>query len=253
MTPHTLWSPTRQTIPTRVFMSTLHLHSPAWSWVDTPETAPWWVIDATRVTDIQSLVQQYEQLRHKPKVAFLALHIGQLPHADWQFFKPPLESGKVFNWIGHTPRQAERPMAVSARPATSATTSAPWRQGLLRLTRWPNVARYHTAAGALELTGACSRLLATPATYAQVLEWGAPAELLDRMLQDALENGLLTISVVESAAARQSSGRATPAVAPADASRWDLVKRLLVKKFSFRTPSAMPAPGFGFRVSQHSA
>jgi hypothetical protein len=211
-------------------MATLRLQSSAWDWAgDAPEQAPWWVIDSSCDVDLHGLASRYDQLQRKPQVAFLAVQMAQLPRAAWAFFKPPVISGLVFNWI-RASRLDERPAAHP--PAALAMAAAPWRQGLLRLKKWPNVARY---GDQLHLTVACSRLLVAPATYAEMLEWKVPIPLLDRMLQDTLEHGQLEIAAapVEPAAAAPKESGAAPLTHPADAARWDLVKRL-IKKFTFK-------------------
>jgi hypothetical protein len=146
-----------------------------------------------------------------------------MPRSVWAFFKPPVHSSVIFNWVEAARRRHERQQALRA-------DSALLRQGLLRLKTWPNVARYAPLGSALVLTMACSRLLAAPATYAQVLKWGVPAQLLDVVMRDALAQGLLVVVPVEPAAAGRKEISAPP---PVDASRWDLVKRL-VRKFSFK-------------------
>ncbi|ODU09847.1 MAG: hypothetical protein ABS84_07100 [Rubrivivax sp. SCN 71-131] len=229
----TLWTPTRESASTLAFMSTLRLHSSDWQWVDAPEQARWWVIDAGAHEDLPALATLYDRLPEKPQVAFLAAQLSQLPRPSWAFFKPPVKSGLVFNWI--------RPHEASRSGAATAGASHPWRQGRLRLRRWPNMSRY---GNTLELTVACSRLLAAPASYEQMLQWQVPAPLLERLLADAHESGLLQFESGARAAAASSPAIQAPEVQPStpptgaavtaaaaggEHSRWDLVKRLLGK------------------------
>ena len=240
-----VWTPTRESASTLAFMSTLRLHSRAWQWVDAPEQARWWVVDAGAHEDLGALAAHYDRLPEKPRVAFLAAQLNQLPRPSWTFFKPPVKSGLVFNWVRpHEGRSgAAVPGKSTLRAAVSTPAAAPvaageappWRQGVLRLRRWPNMSRY---GNTLELTVACSRLLAAPASYAQLLQWSVPAPLLDRLRADAHEAGLLQLEAVapDAAAAassvampQASAAAAEPAAAGGERSRWDLVKRLLGK------------------------
>ncbi|HNT38447.1 MAG TPA: hypothetical protein PKO45_04930 [Rubrivivax sp.] len=243
-----VWTPTRESASTMAFMSTLRLHSTAWHWVDAPGQARWWVIDAGAYDDptaLTALTDDYDRMPWKPHVAFLAAQLSQLPRPSWTFFKPPVKSGLVFNWI--RPHGGQDAFGVSARPHAAtvpAGEAPPWRQGLLRLRRWPNMSRY---GNTLELTVACSRLLAAPASYEQLLQGAVPAPLLDRLLADAHEAGMLQLEpLVHGKAAATPAARAPapesipgptpersiapPAELPAgERSRWDLVKRLLGK------------------------
>ncbi|MDR2238943.1 MAG: hypothetical protein LBE33_00690 [Zoogloeaceae bacterium] len=232
-----VWTPTRQSNATRAFMSVLRLRSLAWGWVDAPALARWWVIDSTCDIDVQMLALHYDQMLNKPEVAFLVAQPGLLPRPAWTLFKIPVKSSLIFDWIGR--RQFDKRSSPDY-PAASVTSGTPWRQGLLRLKRWPNPARY---GNTLDLIVACSRLLGAPATYAQVLTWGVAAPLLDRMLQDAFREGLLDISNLSRMPfSRNQSGASAPvttwpgfnpAQTPADTSRWNLIKQLL-GKFSFK-------------------
>lgn len=249
----TVWAPARESASTLAFMATLRLHSSAWQWVDAPQHAQWWVIDAAALADAQALAAWaalYDRLDHAPRVAFLAAQMAELPRPAWTFFKPPVKSGLIFNWV--RPRQTAQ--VAIAQAAASSAAAMPWRHGLLHLRRWPNISRY---GNTLELTVACSRLLAAPADYEQVLQWSVPAPLLDQLLSDAHREGLLHIAspaapaptVMQAAAVAVGVAPAPDRVSPAPAtgpaqpasgtapeaerSRWDLVKRLL-GKFAIR-------------------
>lgn len=218
-----VWTPSRDSAGTRAFMATLRLHSTDWHWTERAEQARWWIIDAAAEADLPALLTHYGQLADKPRVAFLAAQLSQLPHPAWTFFKPPVQSGLIFNWV--RPHVGVAPAAVAPAPRSAAGPERPWRQGLLRLRRWPNVSRY---GNALELTVACSRLLAAPATYEQVLQWQVPAALLDELLADAHAQGLLQIEPPSATGPVPAPAIASiPPDTPAERSRWDLVKRLL--------------------------
>lgn len=221
-----IWSPTRESASTLAFMATLRLHSPAWEWADTPHQARWWLVDATSgqvdSSTLAALATHYDGLTEKPRVAFLAAQLGQLPRPSWTFFKPPVKSGLIFNWV-RPPAAAVAVVAAAAAAAAAEASTAvpraaaaaalpPWRQGQLRLRRWPNISRY---GNRLELTVACSRLLSAPASYEQVLQWSVPAELLDRLLADALRDGLLHIEGEAAPAAALPLARATAGLAAA--------------------------------------
>lgn len=246
----TVFAPARESASTLAFMATLRLHSSAWQWVESPQQARWWVIDAAACADLPALVALYDRLEPVPRVAFLAAQLSELPRPAWTFFKPPVKSGLIFNWV--RPR-ASAQVAI-AQAAASSAAAMPWRHGLLHLRRWPNISRY---GNTLELTVACSRLLAAPADYEQVLQWSVPAPLLDQLLADAHREGLLHIAAppapavareqaqavaarpppapgVAATATATVAAQAAAATAPeAERSRWDLVKRLL-GKFAFK-------------------
>ncbi|MDR2837741.1 MAG: hypothetical protein LBV49_04105 [Azonexus sp.] len=222
-----IWTPSRQSNAVRAFMAVLRMDSPLWDWADSPALASWWVIDSACGIDVTALTSYYDQMPGKPEVAFLAAQPGSLPHPAWTLFKPPVKSSLIFDWIKQ--RQPAGPPPVD-RPTPSFAPAMPWRHGLLRLKRWPNPARYDNS---LEFTVACSRLLGAPATYAQILEWGIAAPLLDRILQDALAEGLLDISDPSPAAAAIRPEKDAAAATDADTSRWGLIKRLL-GKFSLK-------------------
>ena len=227
-------------------MSVLRLDAPDWVWVDAPAQAGWWLIDASFNPDLEAIVGFYDALPEKPQVALLAARMNQLPRPSWTFFKPPVSSGMIFNWVQPMRTRITAPLAepVDERSAVENATplqlaasphvQQPWKQGLLRLRKWPNVARY---GHILELTVACSRLLAAPATYHQVLQWNVPVNALDRMLADAHLQGMLEFesgpapSVIPDLAETLShtdlSPTATDSTPEATFSRWDLVRRLL--------------------------
>lgn len=217
-----LWTPTRDSAAARAFMATLRLHSVSWEWAEQAEQARWWVLDARAIADLPALLECYGRMPVKPRVAFLAAQLSALPCPAWTFFKPPVQSGLIFNWI--------RPhIASAAVPPDAAPDHAhpPWRHGLMRLRRWPNVSRY---GNALELTVACSRLLTAPASYEQVLQWNVPAPLLDQLLADTHRQGLLLLEQGTAPAPVSLDAPDAPAVqASGERSRWDLIKRLLGK------------------------
>lgn len=216
-----VWTPSRDSAGARAFMATLRLHSTDWHWIERAEQARWWVIDAAAGVDLPALLAHYGQLADKPRVAFLTGQLSQLPHPAWTFFKPPVQSGLIFNWV--RPHVSAAPTAAAPTAPPAAGLEHPWRQGLLRLGKWPNVSRY---GNALELTVACSRLLAAPATYEQVLQWQVPAALLDELLADAHAQGLLQIEPATGPGPAPANASIPPDT-PAERSRWDLVKRLL--------------------------
>lgn len=220
-----VWTPARESAGVRAFMATLRLHSMQWHWEELPERAGWWIIDASAGPDVPALLQRYEQLVEKPRVAFLTPQLMQLPHPAWTFFKPPVQSGLIFNWI--------RPDRASTAPARAAAVvdtdmPQPWRHGLVGLRRWPNVNRY---GGALGLTVACSRMLAAPTRFDQLLHGGDVSEAsLDALLADAHAQGLLIIEPFTPAVdTRPATATPPPATTEREHSRWDLVRRLLGK------------------------
>ena len=215
-----VWTPTRESPGVRAFMATMRLHSTNWQWTEQADQARWWVIDASAGIDLTELLKHHDRMAEKPSVAFLANQLSQLPRPAWTFFKPPVQAGLIFNWI--------RPHVTTSSAPTQpgpAHDRQPWRHGLLRLRRWPNVSRY---GNTLELTVACSRLLAAPASYEEVLGWNVPPAVLDPLLADAHRQGLLQHE--PGAAPATTATRDAPiAETAAERSRWDLIKRLLGK------------------------
>lgn len=204
-------------------MAALRLMQVPWQWAQDSEQAAWWIVDSSAGSDVAALAARYDQLERKPKVAFLAGHMKDLPRTSWAFFQRPVRSAIIHNWV--RPHVGEHGVASISGALPEARPD--WRQGWLRLRKWPNVSRY---GNRLELTIACSRMLAAPMSYAQVVELGISESLLDQLLADAHRDGLLQFSGDTPAQREDGSdgpGAGAPGRASGERPRWNLIDRLL--------------------------
>lgn len=169
----------------RVLARQIQVADVDFAWALAPDEASVWIIDGTAVDAGADLSTHYVRLLHRPRVAYLvATPTATPPHPDWTLFTPPVDDGEVERWLG---------LACAAEQ--------PWRNGLLRLRQWPNLARYGVHGRDGRLIAACMQLLAAPIGYQTLLADGVTAAALDTLLADAWASGLLAVNCADTALA----------------------------------------------------
>lgn len=213
-----VWSPHRDSNSIRAFKAALNMRSEPWHWYEDKQMASWWVIDGTQ-TSLGSLNSALAE--HKKSGPIQALILApswnNIEDPVWSFFKTPLNTAVLFAWIDRCIQQ-HLPQAVLAGQH-------------LRLKRWPNLTRYNSAidnpADGVHLALACARMLESSTTYEEIAVIAQNRALLDKLLADARQAGILHIS--KEAIAAPQAANASPPPPPAKTDAWSLVKRLLSK------------------------
>lgn len=217
-----VWKGEQDSNTLRAFMAALKLHSTHWHWAPDARSARWWVIDDISGADTHAAATAlYGKLAQKPRVAFLSRQMMRLPVPGWTFFKVPLETQQLFNWLDAQFRAME---PERAQPQVD------WAGSMILLTRWPNMARYGTQ---LELVLACSKLLAGWTAYEELLSApGVSREQLDTLLQEARDDGILQQMRHHAKAPAARPGH-HPKQPPMEGRRAGLIRRLL-DRFAFK-------------------
>jgi len=214
-----VWSPTRDLNSVIAFKAALGLRPERWVWVDDPQVARWWVVDAKH-SGIEDLSQGLRDANEGGDVvhgALLAPNWSAIKDPIWTFLKTPLQINIVFKWIdGCLLKHGRRNDRF---------------QGRMRLTRWPNMSKYSggNAGAGMQITLACATLLRGWANYGQLLSLTTEHEMLDAMLGDAQKNGILEFEARAGSSAGQETAPQAAEVEKPGA--WNLVKRL-IKKFT---------------------
>lgn len=222
-----IWKGEQDSNTIRAFMAALKLHSAHWHWAPDASSAKWWVVDdISDPSEHDATTSIYRSLPRKPHVAFLSRQLIRLPVPGWTFFKMPLETQQLFNWLDAQFRAME-PEQARAQPG------ADWAGSMILLTRWPNMARYGKQ---LELVLACSKLLADWTAYDELVHsTGVSQQQLDTLLLEARDSGILKQM------RHRPVGAPTAAAAPGghhndtaiQGRRVGLIRRLL-DRFSFK-------------------
>jgi len=202
-----LWSPHRESREVIAFRALLDVRSEPWHWVEHAEEAQWIVVEATRgiSADWTRRVQSGAQVG-----IALAPRWSDVPDPAWRYLPLPLHPSTAIRWIE---TQLSFP---SDRVSDAGPAPVRWEGQQLKLSSWPNLARYGEAS--MSLTIACGQMLRGPVRFEslRVPERDRPA--LNQLLQDAFAQGrLITL-------AGGSSGKAAT-VEPAG-TRWNLLQRI---------------------------
>ena len=222
-----IWSPHRDSNCINAFKVMLGLRSEHWVWCNDAHDAAWWVVDGTR-PDCAALTAALHQERLSfPSLrgAMLAPDWSAVKDPVWTFFKVPLQSNHIFNWIdANQPKRPRLPTTLDGMR--------------FKLLRWPNMSRYARLVSmneSMKLTLACSRLLKDWASYEEVQAMVSVPSALDVVLRDAYEAGILErieapvqVDADFSWFTLPSPLSDTSANAP-EYGPWSLVKRLLQK------------------------
>lgn len=227
----------------------LSLRHERWVWHMEPTHASWWVVDGTRESLPELTVALHQAKVHAPLWGvLLAPDWSSVKDPVWTFFKVPLQFNQVYRWLD------------ACHPQSAAPVN-PFAGQRLKLRRWPNMSRYGNdthIADSMQLTVACARLLREPVDYDEARTLVHDTTVLDTLLRDALQDGILeltpatpgTAPVTHSVTAAATSA-VTPPVLPTahppaphhpphadaswrpagsdDRSAWSLVKRLIQK------------------------
>jgi len=184
-----------------------------------------WVVDGVDGKPDASLRTLYEQATPRPAVAYLGRWMSDLPHPAWAFFKAPLTDPKLISLWLHS---------ANVQPGSRADAglgTEPWRWQPMRLSAWPNLARFRRD---LHVITACAQLLRAPTLYSDLIARGAQRDAIDALLADAWAAGLLQLLPVPAAAGVAAApATAKPAESPTENARRGLVSRLLAR-FSLR-------------------
>ncbi len=210
-----VWSPHRDSNSVRAFKAALSLRPEPWQWHEDMKRASWWIIDGTQTT-LDSLTSDLQAQKKNGVIhtVVLAPSWNHIEDPVWVFFKVPLNIKLVYGWIDRCLLQRLPP--------------SPLARQHLRLRRWPNLTRYSASgapADSMHLTLACSRLLENWASYEEVVAIAKNTLLIDRMLADARQDGILDTSATAPALNPGTPETKTPEKTNA----WSLVKRLLSK------------------------
>lgn len=188
-----IWFSDFDTVNSKVVRSVLKLRQEAWEFVDRPESANFWVVDGTEDYDEQSLISAFNHSSKDPlKVMFLAESDGYTPHSQWHHVELPLNASKLFDFFerhlkdfGQADVQTEESVSIQN---TQYAMEPNWRTSAFKLTRWPNIAKYGSDAH-LPLT--CSNLLRGYNDFNTALSWGLPKRILEQILVDAENDGII--------------------------------------------------------------
>src|SRR5688572_10800353 len=95
----TIWTPTRNLSAVRDFVKALHEVATEVAWVETADDAELWIIDGSLYPADPRHVRRYAELKHPPRVAYLAHRFSDLPHAGWAFFKTPVVNPQLIRQL----------------------------------------------------------------------------------------------------------------------------------------------------------
>jgi hypothetical protein len=224
----TLWSPHREENSVLSFKALLGLRpNELWTWHDEAQSASLWVVDGGGAS-MPELTQALHARKAKgPAFAvLLAQDWSLVKDPVWTFIKIPLRVSHVYRWIDSVLPQL---------PGAAVVNS--WAGQRLRLKRWPNMSSFTQGASmadSMALTVACAQLLKEGTLYEDAKAMAGNTGLLDALLLQALEDGMLECGVgavvsaggTEPTAARQQQ---TAPATPQEQSAWSLVKRLIQK------------------------
>lgn len=222
-----LWSPHRDSPHVLAFQSLLSDRlNESWVWYNDPSAAAWWIVDGARydianVTEMLRSERAHDATYGATHGAILADDWTSVSHPIWTFFKVPLKTQLVYNWVD-TIHKRTMPVASS------------FRGQKFRLRRWPNMSRYShqlNTAQSMSLTVACAQALQNRMAYAEMIALAGinNSTIVDSLLRDALQDGILELSKAD---ATDAPHPAPPPPNPVSSpKRWSLVRRL-IEKFS---------------------
>jgi hypothetical protein len=228
-----LWSPHRDSSDVLTFRALLSLRpDEPWTWHNSPEFATWWVIDGSRpdvavITEMLRAERAREATNGITHGAILANDWTSVSHPIWTFFKVPLKTQLIYNWVDSTMKRMG-PAATSFRGKN------------FRLRRWPNMSRYSRfldTAQSMSLIMACAQALKNRIAYNEMLTMvgGDSSTVVDSLLSDALQDGILELDKVEipepSVVGITSPACASRSSTMSNSKGWSLVRRL-IEKFS---------------------
>jgi hypothetical protein len=208
----------------------LSLRAERWQWCDRADDASFWIVDAQSPL-MTELTEQLKHARTQSPVyaALLAAEWSAVRDPVWTFLKVPLQVKVFYQWIDGCLQKA---------PITSS-----WSGQELKLKRWPNMALYATdnPAASMQITAACAHLLQDWVAYDALMAQVSDVRMLDKLLADALQRGILQSQPVHSRGTAANTNLASslePNATQRDTrdsiereSAWSLVKRL-IRKFA---------------------
>ena len=219
----TLWSPHREENSVLSFKALLGLRpNELWTWHSEAQSASLWVVDGSGAA-MPELTQALHERKAKGPAyaALLAQDWSLVKDPVWTFFKTPLRVGHVYRWI-----DTVLPQLPGGAPVASS-----WAGQRLRLKRWPNMSSFTSGASmadSMALTVACANMLKDWVPYEEVAALLGDTHLLDVLLLQAQEDGMLEFSAVPPEPVVVRHSQPAPAT-PQDQSTWSLVKRLIQK------------------------
>lgn len=219
----TLWSPHREENSVRSFKALLGLRpNELWTWHDEAQSASLWVVDGSGAA-MPELTQALHERKAKGSAyaALLAQDWSSVKDPIWTFIKIPLRVSHVYHWIDSVLPQL---------PGGGQVVSS-WTGQRLRLKRWPNMSSFTSGASmadSMALTVACANMLKDWVPYEEVSAMLGDANLLDVLLLQTMEDGVLEFGAVPLEPVLVRNPQPAPA-APQDQRTWSLVKRLIQK------------------------
>lgn len=226
-----LWSPHRDSSNVSAFQSLLSQRlNESWVWYSDPSAATWWIVDGAR-SDVAAVTEMLRAERTRESTngithgAILATDWTSVSHPIWTFFKVPLKTQLVYNWVDAVQKRMN-PMMTS------------FRGQKFRLRRWPNMSRYShnlNTAQSMSLTVACAQALKSRMAYTDMIMLVGidNSMVIDSLLRDALQDGILELSkadAIETARPPSSSLSSLPSPNPTSNHKgWSLVRRLIEK------------------------
>ena len=219
----TLWSPHREENSVRSFKALLGLRpNELWTWHDEAQSASLWVVDGSGAA-MPELTQALHERKAKGPAyaALLAQDWSSVKDPIWTFIKIPLRVSHVYRWI-----DSVLPQLPGGKQVDNS-----WTGQRLRLKRWPNMSSFTSGASmadSMALTVACANMLKDWAPYEEVSALLSDPSLLDALLLQALEDGMLEFSAVPLEPVVVRHPQPAPAT-PENQSTWSLVKRLIQK------------------------
>jgi hypothetical protein len=206
------------------FKSLLSLRSDLWKWQTQPESAIWWVVDGA-CEELHLLTQalQREKALGVTHGALLGKEWNAVENSIWTFFKVPLQTNQIFQWI-------------DANTRVCVPISTAFAGQRVRLKRWPNISNYGRNASTtdrIQIAETCGRLLMQWMSYEELIGNASDPATMELLLHDAMAHGILAVEPDLTAAAQlgsQSAKKQQPLAQPSDdRSGWSLVRRLIQK------------------------
>jgi hypothetical protein len=219
-----IWSPHRDSHSVLALKAALGLRPERWQWCDRPEEASFWIVDA-QYPVLAELTEQLKQAKQQDPVfaALLATEWSVLRDPVWTFLKVPLQVKVVYQWIDG---------CLQKNSAHATVLEPPWLGQQLKLKRWPNMSQYagDTPASGMQITAVCAKLLADWVRYEDLSHDVSDLALLDQLLRDAHQRGILEFTRVSSASQKTASSSISSSSLEHEG-KWSLIKRL-IRKFA---------------------
>jgi hypothetical protein len=186
-----VWSAHRHSSSVKTFKSVMLLRHEGWNWADTPAAASIWLLDGgLPCTSVELEKLAAIQANNGSKVALLSRQFMTLPGLECMFFKTPLNSSTLESWNSWILRHTAQDVAASSGRSQFAGKG-------LHLVGWPNLSRYtdkRTLGNSLSLSIACTEMLRGWCSYESIADQIGSTAFLNKMLDDALAEGLLEVT-----------------------------------------------------------